>query len=81
MSIITVELPEILTRQVEAQRVPLEELQAVVWATVEVWLAQREQRQGSYEEGKLGRFGESAVPFVRQLIARNRPLFDELAHR
>jgi len=76
---ITLELPEVLTRQIETQQIPEEELKAVVVAAIEVWLAQR-AAEGK-EAVPSGLFAESAVPFVRRLIAQNRALFEELARR
>ncbi|KAA0223862.1 hypothetical protein EDS67_25110 [candidate division KSB1 bacterium] len=70
----TIELPDILTQQVRARQIPEKEIQAIALAAVEIWLAQRETKDGN-------RFTESAVPFVQQLIANNRELFETLANR
>ena len=51
-----------------------EELKAVAIAALEIWLAQEDLTSS-------GRFSESAVLFVRRLIAENRELFDALAQR
>lgn len=71
---LTIELPDSLTAQLQEQQIPEEELKAVAVAALEIWLAQRHSMNG-------GRFTESAVPFVRRLIAENRELFDALAQR
>lgn len=71
---LTIELPDILTQQVRARQIPEKEIQAIALAAVEIWLAQRETKEES-------RFTESAVPFVQQLIANNRELFETLANR
>jgi hypothetical protein len=46
----------------------------VAIAALEIWLAQQ-------PDSGEGRFSESTVSFTRQLIARNRELFDALARR
>ncbi len=78
-SAITLELPEALVRQLDAQQISEQELRIVLIAALEVWLAQRagapEPAEGS------GRFTESAVPFIKRLVAQNRALFEELARR
>ncbi|MFB0535566.1 MAG: hypothetical protein ACETWR_11350 [Anaerolineae bacterium] len=74
---ITLELPEALTSQLNEQQVSEQELQAVLTAMIETWLAQRAGRQEL--ASKAGRFSESAIPFAKQLVAQNRALFEELA--
>jgi hypothetical protein len=69
-----IELPDSLIAQLQEQQIPEEELKAVAVAALEIWLAQRHSTNG-------GRFTESAVPFVRRLIAENHDLFDALAKR
>lgn len=71
---LTIELPETLTEQLRARAIPEKEVEAVAIAAVEIWLAQQPSVKGS-------RFNESAVPFVRRLIAQNRELFETLAQR
>ena len=71
---LTIELPDALTRQCRERRIPEKEIEAVVVAALEIWLAQEPSQGG-------GRFSESALPFVRRLIARNRELFETLAQR
>jgi hypothetical protein len=71
---LTIELPDSLIAQLNDRQIPEEEMKAVAVAALEVWLAQRDSPNG-------GRFTESAVPFVRRLIAENRELFDALAKR
>lgn len=71
---LTIELPDALIRQAAEREIPEEDLKAVAVAAVEIWLA----RSHSTDRG---RFSESAVPFVRRLIAGNRELFETLAQR
>jgi hypothetical protein len=71
---LTIELPDALTQQLSERQIPEEELRAVALAALEIWLAQSHSANG-------GRFTESAVPFVRRLIAENRELFEVLAQR
>jgi hypothetical protein len=78
-STITLELPEALASQMDEQRVSEQELQAVLTAMLETWLAQRAGIQEAV--AKPGRFSRSAIPFARRLVAQNRTLFEELAKR
>jgi len=71
---LTIELPDTLTRQVRERAIPEKEIEAVVLAAIEIWLAQPPAENG-------GRFTESAVPFARRLIAQNCELFEMLAQR
>jgi hypothetical protein len=71
---LTIELPDALIRQAAEREIPEEDLKAVAVAAVEIWLARSHSTDG-------GRFSESAVPFVRRLIAGNRELFEALAQR
>lgn len=71
---LTIELPDSLIEQFRERQISEEEMKAVAIAALEIWLAQQHSMKG-------GRFSESAVPFVRRLIAENRELFDALAHR
>jgi len=71
---LTIELPDSLIEQLHERQIPEEEVRAVAVAALEIWLAEQHSTNG-------GRFTESAVPFVRRLIAENRDLFDALAHR
>jgi hypothetical protein len=71
---LTIELPDSLIAQLNERQIPEEEMKAVAVAALEIWLAQPHSTNG-------GRFTESAVPFVRRLIAENRDLFDALAKR
>ena len=74
---IAIELPEALTEQFRARQIPEKEIEAVAVAALEIWLAQQPAKTGA----NGGRFSESAAPFVRQLIAQNRELFETLAQR
>jgi hypothetical protein len=71
---LTIELSDTLTRQFRERQIPEKEIQNVVLAALEIWLAQEGTTNG-------GRFTESAVPFMRRLIAQNRTLFETLAQR
>jgi len=71
---LTIELSDSLIKQFQEHQIAEQELRAVAIAALEIWLA--EQRSPGD-----GRFGESAVPFVRRLIAENRELFEALAQR
>ena len=70
---LTIELPDRLIEQFHDRQIPDEELEAVAIAALEIWLAQRHERTMNG-----GRFSESAVPFIRQLISENCELFEAL---
>jgi hypothetical protein len=72
MTTLTIELPDTLANQFREHQIPENELKAIAVAAWEIWLAQRDSKNG-------GRFTESAVPFARRLIAQNRELFELLA--
>ena len=72
---LTIELPDRLIEQFHERQIPDEKLKAVAIAALEIWLAQQ------HDSTNGGRFGESAVPFIRQLITENRELFEALAQR
>ena len=71
---LTIELPDSLIEQFRERHISEEELTAVAVAALEIWLAGQRSTNG-------GRFSESAVPFMRRLIAENRELFEALAQR
>ena len=71
---LTIELPETITQQFRGREIPEPEIEAVVLAALEMWLAQEPVKNG-------GRFGDTAVPFAQRLIAQNRELFEALARR
>ncbi len=71
---LTIELPDALSQQFRERQISEAEVKAVALAALELWLAQPQSNSD-------GRFGESAVPFVRRLIAQNRKLFEVLAQR
>jgi hypothetical protein len=71
---LTIDLPDSLIEQLHQRQISEEELKAVTVAALEIWLA-------GHSSTNAGRFSESAVPFVRQLIAENRELFEALAQR
>ena len=72
---LTIELPDNLIEQFHERQIPDEELKAVAIAALEIWLAQQ------HDSTNGGRFTESAVPFIRELITKNRELFEALAQR
>jgi hypothetical protein len=72
--ILTVELPDTLFEQFRERQIPEEKMRAVAIAALEIWLAQQHSTDGPA-------LLESAVPFVRRLIAQNRELFEALALR
>jgi hypothetical protein len=74
---LTIELPASLTHQFRERQIPEKEIQGVVLAALEIWLTQKDATNATTG----GRFVESAVPFVRRLIAQNRTLFETLAQR
>ena len=69
----TIDVPETLIQQLRQRQVSDKQIEAVVLAALEIWLAQ--------EPASNGESAESAVPFVRGLIAQNRTLFETLAQR
>ena len=70
---LTIDIPESLIEQLRERQVSDEQIKKVVRAALEIWLAQ--------EPISKDAFAESAVPFVRRLIANNRMLFERLAQR
>ena len=68
---LTIELPEILLRQIQERQVSEAEIHTVVYAALELWLAERSEKRTSSD----------AVQFVKQLIADNRELFELLAKK
>ena len=70
---LTIDIPESLIEQLRERQVSEEQIKKVVLAALEIWLAQEPISEGAY--------AESAVPFVRGLIAKNRTLFETLAQR
>lgn len=64
---LTIELPDSLVEQFRERQIPEEEMKALAVAALEIWLAQQHSTTG-------GRSSESAVPFIRRLIAENREL-------
>jgi len=70
---LTIDLPETLSSEFHARQISEQDIKKVVTATLEIWLSRKEAIHPS-------RFNESAVPFVQNLIAQNRELFETLAH-
>jgi hypothetical protein len=71
---LAIELPDTLTEQFRERKIPEREIEAIVSAALEIWLAEHPAENG-------GLFTDSAVPFVQRLIAQNRELFEILARR
>ncbi|MFQ6058301.1 MAG: hypothetical protein ACE5MB_05385 [Anaerolineae bacterium] len=83
-STITLELPDALRQKLRDYRVSEKQLQAVLLEAIEVWPEYQRQVAELAEASPrrpAGRFSQSAVPFARLLIDRNRALFEELAQR
>ena len=78
MSTLTLKVPDTLARQLREKQISEREIQAIVVATLEVWLANLES---SIPTSTPGRFGESGALFARRLIQQNRELFQLLAQR
>jgi len=80
MSIMTIELPNVLVEAIHDQDVSLEEIQPVIVKAVEDWLQNRPNRKtGAAENVRSSRFEEDATRFANKLIAQNRELFEQLA--
>jgi hypothetical protein len=77
MTTLLLDLPEAIARRLRERNVTEQEVKAIAVAALEVWLEQA----GSSQAGASHEFGESAIPFVRRLIAQNRTLFETLAQR
>lgn len=78
MSTLTLELPDTLANQLRQQEISQKEIQAIVIATLETWLASLGQNSTPQNQG---RFAESGTVFARRLIQQNRELFETLARR
>lgn len=78
MTTLTLQLPDTLAEELRRQHVNQKEIQAIVVATLETWLASLGENSSVQ---KQGRFAESGAVFARRLIQQNRELFDTLAHR
>jgi hypothetical protein len=81
MTTITITLPDAVARQLEAEHISQQQLDAVVVAALQTWL---HHRQGSQDMGGQERpwseaFQECADDFIDQLIDENKALFEELA--
>ena len=71
---LTIEIPDALNQQFHQQQIPENEIESVVLAALEIWVAERKTQPD-------GRFAGSAEPFMRRLLAENRELFETLAQR
>ncbi|MFQ5628478.1 MAG: hypothetical protein ACE5I1_06940 [bacterium] len=72
MATLTIQVPDTLENQFRERKISDKEIEAIVQATLEIWLKQKDSHAGS-------RFKGNAVPFVRQLISQNRELYETLA--
>jgi predicted nucleic acid-binding protein len=71
---LTLELSDTLAQQLKERQVNEKEIKAIALAALEIWLTVP-------ESSNERRFSESALPFVNQIISKNRPLFLALAQR
>ena len=83
MTTITINLPDEVAAQIEAQHISQKQLDAFVVTAVQAWLNRRQVSQdvqNSVQERPWSEaFQDSAVDFVDQLIDENRALFEELS--
>ncbi len=80
MTTLTLDLPDALARKLREQQMSEQEAEALLLAALEVLLEQLGNAAPRHGPAQ-GRFGESAIPFARKLIAQNRSLFELLAKR
>lgn len=79
MTTVTINLPDQLANELEKLQISQEVVQSVALAALEIWLSQPNIKTAPKSSAK--RFEESAIPFVHDLITKNRALFEELAQR
>ena len=83
MVTMTINLPDAVAAQIEAQHISQQQLDAVVVAAVQAWWNRQQVSQDvqhSVQERPWSEaFQDSAVDFVDQLIDENRALFETLA--
>lgn len=70
---LTIDIPETLIQQFRQRQISDKQIEAVVLAALEIWLAQGPSSNAAS--------AESAASFVRRLIDHNRTLFETLAER
>ncbi len=82
MTTLTVQLPDEIARELTVLEVSGETLNAFVVGAVEVWLRHRHTPQAPDASTRWeGALQDSDTTFVRQLIADNQALFEDLARR
>jgi len=83
MATITINLPDEVAAQIEAQHISQKQLDAFVVTAVQAWLNRRQVSkdvQNSVQERPWSEaFQDSAVDFVDQLIDEDKALFEALA--
>ncbi|HRQ37967.1 MAG TPA: hypothetical protein PLD25_08640 [Chloroflexota bacterium] len=79
MTTVTINLPDQLANELEKLQISEEVVQSVALAALEIWLSQPNIE--TVPKSSTKRFEESAMPFVQDLIAKNRALFEVLAQR
>lgn len=78
MTTLTLQVPDTLAQQLRQQQIGEKEIQTIVIATLETWLATLGQNPMPHNSE---RFSESGATFARRLIQQNRELFETLAQR
>ncbi len=83
MATITINLPDEVAAQIEAQHISQKQLDAFVGTAVQAWLNRRQVskdvQHGVQERPWSEAFQDSAVDFVDQLIDEDKALFEALA--
>ena len=81
MATLTIELPDELITELNERQVSDEFVQLLVAQSIEAWLRKSPEptSEPKTEDGSTSPFAASALPFVEQLIAENRTLFERLA--
>ncbi len=79
MKTLTLELPDTLVQQLQQKQIGEQEIQAIVVATLETWLAKLNQ-SSLQPASSPGRLAESVTEFARELMQENRELLETLTH-
>ncbi|HYN86910.1 MAG TPA: hypothetical protein VER55_00200 [Ardenticatenaceae bacterium] len=74
MSAVTIELPEALIREIEARGLSQPQLEEVIIKLVQAYLQESQEESFLPEQDWT-----DGATFARQVIAKNRELFEELA--
>ena len=78
MTTLTLQVPDLLAQQLRQQKIGEQEIQSIVIATLETWLATLGQNSVTDSSEQ---FSESGAAFARRIIQHNRELFETLAQR